>query len=73
MEIEKVLVEIENWVEIEGVEAVGRGEENGEDVILLVVSKPLDELKEDLPLDSHKNYKIKLVTSGKFSARKEKK
>ncbi len=65
MKIEDALKEVNHWIEIEGVEAVGQGSADGNDCIIIVLSNPQKELKQDIP-NEYKGFKIVFVESDKI-------
>ena len=68
MTIEKVLSELQCWLEKDGVEGIAEGKIDDEDCITVFVS--LTDVERDLP-STYKGFKVVIESSGKFNALEE--
>ena len=62
MSIQEVLKEITYWVDIEGVEAIGEGE----NCIIVFISAENEEIRKKIPTE-YKGYPVKIEVSGIIS------
>ena len=65
--IEAAIEEASVWTEVDGIEFVGQGEEEGVDCILVGVSRPVEEIRSRLPKSLH-GFRVVVQSSGILQA-----
>ena len=66
-QLEKIIEEVSDWLQIDGVEGVGQGEHAGKPCITVLVSKAPEHFSGIIPKD-YKGYPVILQESGTIEA-----